>query len=86
MTIGSLIIGTINLILIILVTYRVVAVDNDKSIVVFMFFYFVLIGLNFMLWAILSLLKRGHKTKMGTIIIGLVILFFPILIYLAQRE
>jgi hypothetical protein len=86
MTIGSAIIGTINLILIILVTYRVVTVDNDKSIVVFMFFYFVLIGLNFILWAVLSLFKSRLKTKMGTIITGLVILFIPILIYLAQRE
>ena len=86
MTIGSVIIGTINLILIILVTYRVVTVDNDKSIVVFMFFYFVLIGLNFILWAVLSLFKSRLKTKMGTIITGLVILFIPILIYLTQRE
>jgi hypothetical protein len=86
MTIGSVIIGTINLILIILVTYRVVTVDNEKSIVVFMFFYFVLIGLNFILWAVLSLFKSRLKTKMGTIITGLVILFIPILIYLAQRE
>ena len=85
MPIGSLIIVIINLFLISLVTYRVVTVDNDKGIAVFMFFYFVLIGLNLILWAVLSLFKSRLKIKMGRIISGLVILFISILIYLAQR-
>lgn len=81
---GKTIIFFIDLVLIIALTWRVIDIDNDKMYIVFVFGYGVIVVLNLALWTILALFKSALAKNFGKIIIGLIILFIPLWIYVSR--
>lgn len=69
-----------NIILVSLLVVRVGVVNNDKGVVVFMFYYGLLVLTNLILWLILSLLKSKIRNQIMKITFWLAILFIPLLI------
>jgi len=79
---GTIVIWIVNLCLIVLLTARIIAIDNDKGPIVFIFGYLGIIVLNLIAWGILSLIKTRIAAHMGKSVAVLAILFVPLLIYL----
>ena len=70
---------SINLILIVLLVSRVIIIDNDKSPLAYIVGYTFLTTLNIIIWIILLLLKAEFSKQFKLLIIGLLILFLPLL-------
>jgi hypothetical protein len=82
--VGKTLVFIIDLILIIALTWRVIDIDNDKMYIVFIFGYGVIVALNLALWTILALFKSSIAKDFGKIIIGLIILFIPLWLYVSR--
>lgn len=80
--VSMIIIWAVNLSLIILLTARIIAIDNDKGPIVFIFGYLGIVVLNLIAWGIVSLIKTKLAAQMGRSVAILAILFVPLLIYL----
>jgi hypothetical protein len=80
---SRIIILIVNAILIILLIASITSDSNDKSTIVFIFGYVVILGLNLFLWMILGLFKSKLENEMGKIMIGLAIAFFPAYVYVS---
>jgi len=75
----KILIWSINLLLIGLLVSRVMIIDNDKSPIVYIFGYAVLISFDLLLWLILSLFKVKFVGQFKRLITGLLVLFLPLL-------
>jgi hypothetical protein len=76
----------INIILVGLLIAKVIAVDNDKGILLFLFYYFLLAVLNLIVGTLLKFRKHEIAKAFGDVLICMIILVIPISYLLLQWE
>ena len=74
----------LNAVIIILIIYFVYRTDSDKSPIIFMVLYPVLFTLNLLILFVLGLAKSKYSKIYKQIVLGLLILFFPLLIIISS--
>lgn len=73
-----------NLLLITIIVQRVVAIDNDKAHLVFLFYYPALLLLNFLIGVVLKIAKRNSYRDFWQLCIWMGCLFIPIYLILTS--
>jgi nicotinamide riboside transporter PnuC len=71
-----------NLVLIAVIVQRVIAIDNDKAHLIFLFYYPALLLLNFLIGVVLKIAKRKRYRDFWQLCIWMGCLFIPILMIL----
>ena len=77
----KILIWSINLLLVGLLVSRVMIINNDKSPIAYILGYAVLISFNLLLWLILSFFKVKFAGQFKRLIMGLLVLFLPLLFF-----
>ena len=80
---GFVIIAIVDLLLVGLLAGRILYIDNDKGSVVFIAGYGFVIILNLILWLLLRITKSNVAKQFPSILLGLFILFLPLLLILS---
>ncbi len=75
---------SVNAIIIALIIYLIIKSDSDKSPIIFMLFYPALTILILTIFLVLKFLKKAEAKIYKQILIGLLLLFFPIVLLISQ--
>lgn len=78
-----IVLSLLNLAAIAGIFYPIVASSSDKSIVVFVFFYPLLIALNAILWFVMKVLDHPAKVSMKYVLVGLLAIGVPLMVVAA---
>jgi|GEM_PF-5831024 hypothetical protein len=79
---NTAIIFLFNAVVVALIIARVLAIDNDKAHLLYMFYYPALIVVNFLIGAVLRLLDRKLYRPFWIVCVWMVFAFVPILVVL----
>jgi hypothetical protein len=71
-----------NAILVALITWRVLKIDDDKALLIFLFYYPLLMVINFIIGGVLKLMKREGYKIYWIVCACAAVLFVPILVFL----
>ena len=72
------IIYLVNALLILLIIRRIVIIDNDKAPIIFLFFYPVLLIVNFLIGVILRFMRKQIYRTYWRVCLWMVLLFIPL--------
>jgi hypothetical protein len=82
---GTILIWTINLILMALLTNNLITDANDKSPTVFIFGYLVILIFNLLVWGVTSLFNSPFSRQIAKVVMILSLLFVPLLAYMLNQ-
>ncbi len=77
----TVLLGTINLMIIGLLTGWVTEADNCKAPIVLIFCYLVLVAAHLGVWGLLALFKSKFTGLVGNCVLFLALMFLPVLLY-----